>query len=151
MTLQEEKTALRTTFHLHPVYQEHCGKSADDLNIHCTNHKDVNCPVCRKSIDCLTLQSGDNFTYNFDRVKFVDHGGIINQIKHIQSEVNELLEAAMTPDIKHTMVELMDVLHSGESLVRIMVEVHGQNPNEALESVKLKNKERGYYETVKTS
>lgn len=136
---------MSTTFHLHPVYTEHCGKSADDSNIHCTNHKDVDCPVCRKSIDCLTLQSGDNFTFNFDRVKFVDENGIIGQLAHVQSEVDEVQESAYTPDIHHTALEAMDCLHSVESLLRIMAEKHGINLNEIRRECDAKNRVRGYY------
>lgn len=145
---KEERAAIRTAFHLHPVYSEHCGKNADDFNVHCTNHKDVDCPVCRKNIDHLTLQSGDNFTFNFGRVKFVDNNAIINQIDHISSEVKEAFESATTPDKHHTALELMDVLHSAETALRIMAEFHGINLNEIRKDCAAKNKVRGYYDAT---
>lgn len=141
----EEKTALRVTFHIHPVFEEHCGQSDDNFNVHCTNHKDVNCPVCRKNIDHLTLQSGENFTFNFDRVKFVDNNAIINQIKHIESEVREAIDSAHTPNNQHTALELMDVIHSAETALRILTECHGINLNEIRKECAAKNKVRGYY------
>lgn len=135
----------KAIFHLHPCYSEFCGASASKTDIHCTNSKDVSCPTCRNNLDNATLQAGDNFTFNFDRTKFVGLNAIINQIAHISTEVDESVEASMTADNLHLAEELMDVLHSTESALRIMKEFHGINLNEVRSAVKSKNRERGYY------
>lgn len=135
----------KAVFHLHPCYSEHCGANQSNTDIYCTNSKDVNCPTCRSNLDNLTLQAGDSFTFNFDRTKFVGLNAIINQIAHISAEVDESLEAAMTTDLFHLAEELMDVLHSAESALRIMKEFHNINLNEVRQAVKSKNKARGYY------
>ena len=84
--------------------------------------------------------------FNFPRVKFVDNGAIVNQIAHLRSEVNESHEAALTPDIHHTAMELMDTLHSAETALRIMEEFHGVNLSQIRCEVERKNTLRGYYD-----
>lgn len=84
--------------------------------------------------------------WNFPRVKFCNNGAIIKQISHLRSEVDEAIAAAMTPDIEHTAMELMDVLHSAETALRIMAEFHGVNLHKVRRDCELKNHERGYYD-----
>ena len=84
--------------------------------------------------------------YNFPRVKFVSNNAIIKQLEHLQSEVNEVLEAAMTPDIEHLAEELMDVLHSAETALRVLEEFHGVNLCRVRCLVERKNFERFYYD-----
>lgn len=62
------------------------------------------------------------------------------------SEVKESREAAMTPDTYHTAMEIMDALHSCESALRIMEEVHGINLSMIRCDVERKNALRGYYD-----
>ena len=83
--------------------------------------------------------------FNFPRTRFVDGGGIINQIDHVYTEITEALEAALTPDNEHTAEELMDVIHSAETALRIMQEKHGVNLNEVRRNVERKNFDRNYY------
>lgn len=132
-------------FHIHPAYEEHCGAKPDMQNVHCTNVKDVDCPICRKNIDHQTLQSGDTYTFNFPRTSFVTENGICMQSKHIGSEAMEIDQSVYTPDINHTAEEVMDCLHSCETALRILQEKHGINLNEVRARVKAKNMMRGYY------
>lgn len=86
--------------------------------------------------------------FNFPRVRFVDSNAIIKQISHIDSEVHEAVDAAMTPNINDLAGELMDVLHSAESALRIMEEFHGVNLAQVRCETERKNTLRGYYDDV---
>jgi len=83
--------------------------------------------------------------YNFPRTNFVDKNGIFNQLKHIESEVQEAIEAAMTTNDDHLDDEIMDIGHSWETLVRMREEYSGRNMGKACARVTKKNKDRGYY------
>lgn len=83
--------------------------------------------------------------YRFPRTKFVDINGIVGQILHIGDECQEALDSSQTPDIEHTMEEVMDCLHSCETALRIGQEKHGININDLAPQVEEKNRSRGYY------
>ena len=93
----------------------------------------------------------DKFVFNFPRIKFVDENGIIKQLSHIRSEVDEIEASAYTPDIQHTALEAMDCLHSAESLLRILAEKHGIDLAAIRAAVEEKNRVRGYYRDDKKS
>lgn len=84
-------------------------------------------------------------TFNFPRTNFADKNGIFNQLKHIQSEVEEAIEAAMTTDEDHLDDEIMDIGHSWETLVRMRQEYDDRCKPEAKEKTIEKNRMRGYY------
>lgn len=83
--------------------------------------------------------------FNFPRAIFVNKNGIVGQCFHIESELRELQESITEPDIFHTAEEAIDLLHSIETLLRILEEKHGVDLNDVGDYVQAKNKRRGYY------
>ena len=85
------------------------------------------------------------FQFNFPRTKFVTLNGLVGQIAHMGSEQKEIEEIMLTPDLDHTVEELMDKLHSAESALRIAQEKHGADLDQVADQVERKNFDRGYY------
>jgi NTP pyrophosphatase (non-canonical NTP hydrolase) len=83
--------------------------------------------------------------YQFPRTKFVDENGIVGQLLHVASECMEATEAAQQTDIDHTAEEVMDILHSCETALRILQEKYGVNINKVARAVQRKNYARRYY------
>ncbi|PWT78602.1 MAG: hypothetical protein C5B59_01415 [Bacteroidetes bacterium] len=83
--------------------------------------------------------------FNFPRTRFVEENGLVAQILHMGSELAETETAMLTPDIDHTVEEIMDLHHSCETALRIAQEKHGINLNELRCRVERKNFDRGYY------
>jgi hypothetical protein len=83
--------------------------------------------------------------FNFPRTRFADENGIIGQLLKIQEELDEALSAAMTPDLDHTFIEIMDIGQAWETLVHICKEQHGMIPGKARSETEVKNHIRGYY------
>jgi len=78
----------------------------------------------------------------FPRTKFVNENTPIDQLDHLMDEINEV-EGAVSAE--ETVIELFDVIHSAETLIRMMEKCYGMNPEQLKEKVIQKNKERGYY------
>lgn len=84
--------------------------------------------------------------FNFPKIK--DLKLAKDQIAKITSELNELQEELDKGDIVKSSIELIDVLHATESLVRIFMEQHNISLSQIdnlIQQVKVKNQKRGYY------
>lgn len=83
----------------------------------------------------------------FPRAKFADTNTIQDQVKHIESELIEILEEFARPPVNYenVMMELLDLIHSAETGVRILVEQKCINLEDAAFQVQFKNRTRGYY------
>jgi hypothetical protein len=83
--------------------------------------------------------------FNFPRARFVDENGLVSQILHMGSEQEEIECSMLTPDIEHTVEEIMDRYHSCETALRIAQEKYGIDLPEVRRRVERKNAARGYY------
>lgn len=83
-------------------------------------------------------------SYRFPPIKFVTNS-IPKQILHIASELWEVVKAGLHGDWQHMCVELYDVIHSCETLIRILVIRKGIQPMQAKLKAQDKNDKRGYY------
>lgn len=87
--------------------------------------------------------------FMFPRTKFVDENTIDEQLKHLESELEEVKEAKTQLQI-NIVEELFDLIHSAETAIRIIIE-NSNNviDKEAVDFIKdcviMKNIERGYY------
>lgn len=89
----------------------------------------------------------------FPKTKFVKENGIWEQIKHIESEVEEVVDAfdnidLKTMDLHDFKLELIDVKHSVDTLLHILGVDEEENMRLSNEAIK-KNYDRGYYKTKK--
>ena len=90
--------------------------------------------------------------YRFPRVTFTDTNGIYGQCLHVYSEAMEVLKAVeRSGDMSALAMELLDVIHSAETALRILEEKHGVNVQSLKKSVIGKNAARGYYGAVDTA
>ena len=83
--------------------------------------------------------------YNFPAIKTTN--GLIQQIAKIQEELDELLDAALSPDLNRVYDELMDVGQAFETCCRI-TEKYGMNRHKAMRDNIRKNTLRGYFDEV---
>jgi len=83
--------------------------------------------------------------YNFPRTKFVDTTSMYDQLMHVKSEVEEMIEAYSDPDIEVFAGEVMDGLHSLETLMRKLQETRGVSPSKVRRDTEQKNALRLYY------
>ncbi len=83
--------------------------------------------------------------YNYPRVKFVDSSELYEQLGHIESELGEIERA--TNKHEHIM-EIFDLQHSVETVIRILQEKHGVDVEAYRQAVIEKNRRRGYYDTT---
>jgi len=83
--------------------------------------------------------------YQFPRTRFVDGNGLASQLDHVLSEVFEAIESSHTPNLFHTVEEIVDAYHSLETLLRILEEDYKVDLELAFNKVHHKNKHRGYY------
>ncbi len=80
--------------------------------------------------------------YNFPELERSKKLSIKHYTEHIGEEVKEFQKARGA----HKAEELIDILHSVETLVRKYFKRHPQfNPDKIVKQVKQKNKKRGYY------
>ena len=84
--------------------------------------------------------------FNFHRTNYVDKNGIFNQLRHIESEIKEAIQAAQSTDDDHLDDEIMDIGHSWETLVRMRQEYDKRDMSAAKSRVSEKNHSRGYYD-----
>jgi hypothetical protein len=137
-TRQTDYAAI-VTHHMHPVYDASCRAVEDNENSYCTNDKDVDCPACLRGLKVSATK------YIFPRSKFVDKNGIFNQIEHIDSELKELLDAFFHEPTQRIAEECRDLLHSVETLSRILMEFSDIDISATDKAIIQKNKDRGYY------
>jgi hypothetical protein len=84
--------------------------------------------------------------FNFPRIKDLQSSKV--QISKIVDELNELRVELDKRDIDKSTIELIDVLHATESLVRIFMEQFSIPLSQIdlfIQRVKSKNQNRGYY------
>ena len=81
----------------------------------------------------------------FPRTIFADKNNLLEQLFHLRSEVDELQDALVKGDYDHAAEEAVDVQHSADTLLRILLERHGADSHGAYTTVTLKNVKRGYY------
>lgn len=86
-----------------------------------------------------------HFPFVFPETKFVATNSILKQIFHIASEVWEVVKAALRRDWQHCVIECYDVIHSTETLLRIIAKKYNINLQAAAMSTMIKNHRRGYY------
>ena len=84
-------------------------------------------------------------TFNFPRVHFVSTNILWQQVDHLRGEVQEVDDALQQADLSAVAMELMDVIHSAETALRILQERFRINLHETRRDVERKNMERGYY------
>lgn len=89
------------------------------------------------------------FCYGFPRTRFVDLNTLHKQIKHIKSEAVEVELSYLKEDhhfsIKEVAEEILDVIHSAKTALRI-IEKRGVDIDAAKERVIKKNQVRCYYD-----
>lgn len=81
---------------------------------------------------------------HFPRLKFADTNGLFKQIEHIESELKEVREAYVEPDIFHLAEEIVDVMVSSMTALRIIERTHGIDIEDVIDHVHAKNRSRGY-------
>lgn len=89
--------------------------------------------------------------YRFPRTRFVDENTFSQQFKHIRSEVDEVWQELerLYPDLADPVrvaEELLDVIHSAETGLRILQERHGVDVGRLSVQIRIKNYNRGYYD-----
>lgn len=82
--------------------------------------------------------------YNFPRIKFCDECDLHTQLKHFASECIEIVERIEHGDMPGITEEVLDMLHSAETWIRI-VERHGVDIDAEISKVIEKNRARNYY------
>lgn len=83
--------------------------------------------------------------YRFPAMKGVDNLTPEDQVEHVLSEANEVVEAVKLKTYYEPMLELMDVIHSAETMLR----TYGCTDTELTLLSNLvieKNRKRGYYD-----
>lgn len=90
--------------------------------------------------------------YNYPRVKFIDSNTIYEQLKHVESELQEIKDAspgdqndAWGEEWEKEVEEIFDLHHSVETCIRTLQEVYGVDIEKYRRAVIEKNRKRGYY------
>jgi len=91
------------------------------------------------------LARGKNYVFVFPRINFADTNTIDKQMDHICTEVVEAMQEVGKCDNEALAIELLDVIHSTETALRILKERHWIDLNSVKEKVIIKNELRGYY------
>jgi len=85
--------------------------------------------------------------FMFPKTKFADENTLEEQLKHLESELEEVKKAGTYYDMTE---ELFDLIHSAETALRIIRK--DPDLNKAMDFIKeeviMKNIERGYYTGV---
>ena len=82
--------------------------------------------------------------YNFPRIKFADENTLHTQLQHFASEYIEIVERIEHGDMWGITEEVIDMMHSAETWLRI-VERHGVDVDAEISKVIEKNRARNYY------
>ena len=80
----------------------------------------------------------------FPVTKFASRNTILEQLDHLQSEINEVREAVESGDLKSASLELVDVQQSADTALHILLRM-GIDSYSAYTEVTIKNARRGYY------
>lgn len=84
--------------------------------------------------------------YNFPVTRFTEENIPETQLKHLDSEIAEANYEYIVKDRQSGLNECVDIVHSAETLLRILVKEHGKaRVLKAIEEVVKKNRNRGYY------
>ena len=84
--------------------------------------------------------------YRFPRTRFVDQNSLAQQIDHIGGEVDEAILAHISGEgLQRVAEELVDVIHSAETALRIIQEKGGVSVTDIPLQVSSKNHLRDYY------
>lgn len=86
--------------------------------------------------------------YNYPRIKFVEGNTIYEQLKHIESELQEIKDASLGEEWEKEVEEIFDLHHSVETCIRTLQEVYGVDIEKYRRAVIEKNRKRGYYDTT---
>ena len=81
----------------------------------------------------------------FPITRFAKQNTILEQLDHLQSEINEVLEAVEGGDLKAASLELVDVQQSADTALHILLDM-GVDSYSAYTEVTIKNSRRGYYD-----
>ena len=89
----------------------------------------------------------------FPRLKFVDDNSIHDQVVHVMSETTEVLDTLIIGEaVIRTAEELVDVITSCVTGLRILTEMYGVDVDGVIDYVNAKNAARGYLaETSRTA
>ena len=84
------------------------------------------------------------FIFNFPVVKYANRNTFAEQMQHL---ISEIAEVATAPGVPETAVELLDVIHSAETALRILVSSSGVpiDLDDLRDHVIAKNRARDYY------
>ncbi len=82
--------------------------------------------------------------YHFPETVHVRTHGLLTQLEHLKSECEEIIERINSEDFVGAVQETLDMIHSGETFLRI-AELHGVDLAAEKRRVIQKNKKRGYY------
>ncbi len=83
--------------------------------------------------------------FTFPEVRFVKTASLEKQVSHVLSEAAEVDDACRPGNYDHLSMELLDLIHSAESALRILDEQYGVDLPALHAAVIKKNQERGYY------
>lgn len=83
----------------------------------------------------------------FLRTIFASQNDILTQLDHLRSEVEEVREAVSRGDWNAAAEELVDVQHSADTALHIIMDQHGADSYGAYTAVTIRNGQRGYYGT----
>ena len=82
--------------------------------------------------------------YNFPKIRFIEENTLHTQLLHFASECIEIAERIEHGDMWGITEEVIDMMHSAETWLRI-VERHGVDVDGEISKVIEKNRKRGYY------
>lgn len=83
-------------------------------------------------------------TYTFPPTKFATENTASEQLAHINSELDELIDAHLFKGDKDVVEEALDMIHSIETMLR-MYEACGVDIEDMKDHVIAKNRARNYY------
>lgn len=81
----------------------------------------------------------------FPKTIFVKQNNFLDQLDHLQSEIEEVREAFAQGDFDAAADELVDVQQSADTGLHILLEQHEATSHDAYTRVSVKNAARGYY------
>jgi len=86
--------------------------------------------------------------WHFPPTRFVHDATVLEQCLHVLEEAMESLKAVVNEPMDRAAEELWDVVHSGETALRILQRI-GVDIYQGKKFVLAKNDKRGYYEIKK--
>jgi NTP pyrophosphatase (non-canonical NTP hydrolase) len=86
-------------------------------------------------------------TFHFPRLKFIEENGLFDQLDHIGSEFQEVIDAYLEEPVERVAEELADLAQSAMTGLYIIERIYGIHPLDVLERVHQKNAGRNYHIT----